>query len=226
VEEGPPPDDDGQPLPSEDAPRTEDRTTSKRLGTLVDMHVDHACNIIYAPFCLPLLTLRHLPPLHAQLKIENTALDPHHAGVSEPPAHDYRPSHTAFERCERAISTAAGGNAYVDSLVGTPFALTFPLIARHDQGAFILLSMREVGPPRGHLSLVDDHPCTGLHTTMSHNGMMDCSDDPGDIGGQPTKGGVAMTPSSHHCPDAVSVGPGITTVDSVEVVDRTKLPLW
>ncbi len=121
MEEGPPPDDDGQPLPSEDAPRTEDRTMSKRVGKLVDMHVAHACNIIYAPFCLPSLTLRHLPPLHAQLKIEDTALDPHHAGVSEPPAHDYRPLHTAFGRCARAISTAAGGNTYVDGLVGTPF---------------------------------------------------------------------------------------------------------
>jgi hypothetical protein len=67
---------------------------SKRVGTLADMHVDHACNIIYAPFCLPSLTLRHLPLLHAQLKIEDTALDPHRAGVSKPPAHDYRPLRT------------------------------------------------------------------------------------------------------------------------------------
>jgi len=79
VEEGPPPDDDGQPLPSEDVPRTEDRMTSKRVGTLVDMHVDHACNIIYAPFCLPSFTLQHFPPLHTKIKFEDTALDPHRA---------------------------------------------------------------------------------------------------------------------------------------------------
>ena len=52
MEEGPPLDDDGQPLPSEDAPRIEAWTRSKRVGTLVDMHVERACNIIYAPFCL------------------------------------------------------------------------------------------------------------------------------------------------------------------------------
>ena len=156
MEEGPPPDDDGQPLPSEDAPRFEGRTTSKRTGTLGDMHVDHACNVIYAPFCLSPLAPCHLQPLHTTTKFEDTALDPHGAGMSYPPAHDCRPSRTAPGQRVKAISSTVGGKACHDGPSGTPFDLTFPLIARHDRGDFTLLSMRAVGTPQGCLSLVDD----------------------------------------------------------------------
>ena len=214
------------------APRTEPRTTSKRIGTLVDMHVDHACNVIYAPFCLSPSPPCHLQPLHKITKFENTALDPPGAGISYPPAHDCRPSRTAPGQRVKAISTAVGGKACHDGPSGTPFVLQFPLIARHDRGDFTLFSMRAVGTPQGCLSLVDDHPRTESLTTTPDDGQMDCSDDLAVIGDRPTKGGVAMAPPPRHCHDPESVGLSVNTIVSGELDDQcvdppfdTQLPI-
>ena len=109
--------------------------------------------------------------------------------MSYPPAHDCRPSCTAPGQRVEAISTAVGGKACHDGSSGTPFALTFPLIARHDRGKFTLLSMRAVETPQGRLSLVDDPLGTESLTTTPDDGQMDCSDDSAVTGGRPTEGG-------------------------------------
>ena len=134
------------------------------------MHVNHACNVIYAPFCLLPLALCHLQPPHTIKNFEDTALDPHGAGMSYPPAHDCRPSRIAPGQRVKAISKAVGGKACHDGPSGTPFALTFPLIARHDRGKFTLLSMRAVETPQGRLSLVDDPLGTESLTTTPEDG--------------------------------------------------------
>ena len=219
MDEGPPPDSDRQPLPSEDVPCNADGVMSKQRAVPVDMHVPHAFNVIFAPIYSSSFTL--WPPLHLtpHTKTMSPALDPPNAGVSYPLAHDCRPLSTASGQRAEAARPAQGRKACIDSLAGTPFALSFPLVARHGHGAFTLLSMRAVESPLGCMLLADGHPRTEAHTTLLVGEQMDCSDDLPVTGGHPIKGGVALAPPSHPCPVAESVGPSINTGDSVGLDD-------
>ena len=159
MEEGPLSFDDWQPLPSVDGPHGEDRTMSKRTEVRVDMHAHHAFNLIYAPSCLPSYAPQNpLPSSAATPELKCTTLDPSGTGVSCPLPH-YRPPSTASGQRAGAVSAALGGKAHDDGPSGTPFALLFPLIARHGHGTFTLLSMREAVATSDRLSLVD---CRGL----------------------------------------------------------------
>ena len=184
------------------------------------MHVAHAFNVIFAPIYLPSFTL--WPPLHLtpHTKTISPAPDPPNVGVSYPLAHDCRPLSTASGQRAEAARPAQGGTACIDNLAGTPFALTFPLVAQHGHGDFTLLSMRAVESPRGCMLLADGHPRTEAHTTTLVSEQMDCSDDFRVTGDHPIKGSVALAPPSHPCPDPESVGPSINTGDSVGLDDQ------
>ena len=68
--------------------------------------------------------------------------------------------------------------------------------------------------------LADGHPRTEAHPTTLVSEQMDCSDDFPAAGGHPIKGDVALAPLLHPCPDAESVGPSISTGDSVSLDDQ------
>ena len=160
---------------------------SKRKAVPVAMHVTHACNVIFAPIYSLSFTLWHHLHLIPHTKTMNPALDPPNAGVSYPLAHDCRPPSTAPGQRAEAARPAKGRRARVDSLAGTPFALSFPLVARHGHGDFTLLSMRAVESPLGCMLLADGHPRTEAHTTLLVGEQMDCSDDLPVTGGHPIK---------------------------------------